>query len=451
MSSSVKRDGNPTRSSSPKSLKRAIREASRMAAMFSEPPRNKEDDGVVLLLPVYEESPPNLSITRKKRKVEPQIDNKEEEDEEEQVEMVDLDLPTEAQTESNRRPVNELNQDLFEEPLNNRTPKENLAGASHVMELEDARPRKRIAIQDKPAEITFNNLMADIRAKRFEPLLHREDVKLDKELLNAAVAQRTPMMLAARGFLNEFSVHYNNTELFRHLPDYPILNLFEIVFDIAKLYIAKNNELDVVYTVEEYLPEDIPSRRNSIHGDLNDEEIRQTLRKDLGVYADDCRNKSSECLRQHMTVVQRRINNKYRGGGVIDLASLNTEQIRSLYGLIFDMHPVWIMTRFKAEESKVIDFASIWAYECEDRLRWRRFYRNMYIDMMTHTWILRVKNGDHKFIVAGYWTSWSSQQKVQYWYMSNEWGLPIHHKLVDFGAYYKGDPEEGIGEFVTPN
>ncbi|CAG8953553.1 hypothetical protein HYFRA_00010011 [Hymenoscyphus fraxineus] len=479
MSSSVKGGGNSTRSSSPESL----------GPYSAAPPHTKEeevevlwslvreDDDEDLLPPTNGELTPNMSVSRKKKEVgiidldlltEAQTGNKEEEVEvlwpsdneesnstlsipvkEEQVEMVDLDLPTEAQTERNRRPVNGFNRDLFEQLLNNGLRKENIARPSHVMEVEEARPRKRIAIQDKPAEITFNNLMADIRAKRFEPLLHREDVKLDKELLDAAVAQRTPMMLAANVF-NYHSSRDKNTEIFQHLDHHPIVDLFKNAFNIAKLYIAKDNELDL-NTIEKCLPEDISRYRYSIPGALNDEETRQTLRKDLSVYADDCRNKSLECLRQHVTAIQRRINNKYRGGGVIGLASLTTEQIRSLYGLIFDMHPVWIMTRFKAEESKVVDFASIWAYESEDRLKWRRFYRNMYIDMMTHTWILRVKNGDYKAIVAGFWQNWGSQQKVLDWDMDSAWDLPIQQELLDSGSFYIDDPEEGSGEFVTPN
>lgn len=71
--------------------------------------------------------------------------------------------------------------------------------------------------------------------------------------------------------------------------------------------------------------------------------------------------------------------------------------------------------------------------------------------MMTHTWNLRVKNGDYKVVLEGYWRRWPKQEKVGNWDVGGAYDLPVVAKYVRKGRLYRGDPDEGKGEFVAPN
>lgn len=157
-------------------------------------------------------------------------------------------------------------------------------------------------------------------------------MKEDTQLLKEAVATRTPLLVTVQKYLIGNSKEPLDDYFENGRPIEELLNDF---------HIARDNKL-TKETVELCIPND---------------RYFDSFTKNMEFQYAECRmNDSLECLRQHITTIRGRIDGKY---GVGIFASLITSQLRSLLGVIFDKHPIWIMNKFRSTESKKVDFAAM--------------------------------------------------------------------------------------------
>ncbi|CAG8959064.1 hypothetical protein HYFRA_00012845 [Hymenoscyphus fraxineus] len=172
--------------------------------------------------------------------------------------------------------------------------------------------------------------------------------------------------------------------------------------------------------------------------------------------ARECQHTSTDALLKHVRTNEERVTRRY-GASLFRL--LDDTQLRELFGVILDTCPITIMSNLKKKEAQIVDFAAIWVADTPDRLRWRMFFRNMYVDMMLHSWSFRVGvlgRRDCKQLLFKLWKLWPQQPKVDRWGVGRAWDLPgvasgvmEESRRLENGTYLE-DPDSGAGEYISP-
>ncbi|CAG8984160.1 hypothetical protein HYALB_00008162 [Hymenoscyphus albidus] len=176
------------------------------------------------------------------------------------------------------------------------------------------------------------------------------------------------------------------------------------------------------------------------------------------------RKAQSESLKQLFKLVKVIVGHFTGAFGEAFWETTSREQRCSIFGACFDSHPIWVMKYYRPKEFAAVDFGAIWAKETPDRHRWRRFYRNQFIDMADSTYTHRITtpNDEGLLAVTHLWKDWPRQQKVLAWQMGNDSyelpglvGGPDHRYEEEQAMHderlHMNCPGAGAGNFRTPS
>jgi hypothetical protein len=79
---------------------------------------------------------------------------------------------------------------------------------------------------------------------------------------------------------------------------------------------------------------------------------------------------------------------QYAGEGFWDI--LSDRDKRKILTATFNQDPLWVIRKFRAHDSVVVDFGEIWLGTTEEQIGWQKFYRGC-----SSTWLWGVMNSSH--------------------------------------------------------
>jgi hypothetical protein len=66
---------------------------------------------------------------------------------------------------------------------------------------------------------------------------------------------------------------------------------------------------------------------------------------------------------------------------------LGEAQRKEIYSAVFDQYPIWLMSRFHSMKAKTVKFRQIFqSVDSPDRIKYRQFYRYMFVDLSEDTY-----------------------------------------------------------------